>query len=248
MAAKSFGVALITGASQGIGKAIASRLANDGFRIALNDIPSKDQQLKILSREIERQSGMETYVAPADVTNEREVENMVEQTSKALGGLDVMIANAGIFPEGKMVIDLPAETLHKTFAVNLDGVFFCYKHAARQMIAQGRGGRILGASSIAGRRSAGHFSAYTASKYAVRGLTQSLAMELAQHGITVDAYAPGLINSPMSIELQKDHVAVLAIVGLCNPVNFKFGEPEDIASLVSYLVSKEAHYITGKCT
>ncbi|KAJ3736144.1 hypothetical protein DFJ43DRAFT_1129757 [Lentinula guzmanii] len=256
MAAKSLGVALITGASQGIGKAIALRLAKDGFRIALNDIPKKEQQLKALSREIERHSGMDTYLAPADVTIESEVEQMVDQSTKALGGLDVMIANAGIFPEGKMVVDYPTESWKRTFAVNVDGVYFCYKYAARQMIAQGRGGRILGASSIAGKRSAAQFSAYSASKFAVRGLTQSVALELGQYGITVNAYAPGIVFRSLVSEILSEPkqasytVRCVSIpifwLGLMKPVNYKFGEPEDIASLVSYLASKEAHYITGR--
>ncbi|KAJ3812321.1 NAD-binding protein [Lentinula aff. lateritia] len=237
MSAKFLGVALITGASQGIGKAIAFRLAKDGFRVALNDIPNKDPQLRSLAREIEREHGAKTYVTLADVSNESEVEKMVVQTSKALGGLDVMVANAGILHERTLVNDFPTETWKKTFAINVDGVFFSYKYAARQMIAQGRGGRIFGASSIAGKRPAAHFSAYTASKYAVRGLTQSLALELSGHGITVNAYAPGIPSSAQSAgSFQESHDAVLAV----------FGEPEDIASLVSYLASKEAHYITGE--
>ncbi|KAJ3725777.1 hypothetical protein C8R42DRAFT_417102 [Lentinula raphanica] len=248
MAVSSLGVALITGASQGIGKAIALRLAKDGFRVALNDIPKNDQKLKDLACDIERRNGPKTFIVPADVSNESEVENMVSQSVKVLGGLDVMIANAGIFPETNMIPEYPSEIWKRTFAINVDGVFFCYKHAAKQMIAQGRGGRLIGASSIAGKRSGGSFSAYSASKFAVRGLTQSVALELAQYDITVNAYAPGLINSPMTENFQEysQQNAILAAMGLSRPINYKYGEPEDIASLVSYLVSKEAHYVTGQ--
>ncbi|KAJ3834428.1 NAD(P)-binding protein [Lentinula raphanica] len=227
MAVSSLGVALITGASQGIGKAIALRLAKDGFRVALNDIPKNDQKLKDLARDIERRNGPKTFVVPADVSNESEVENM-------------MIANAGIFPETNMIPEYPSEIWKRTFAINVDGVFFCYKHAAKQMIAQGRGGRLIGASSIAGKRSGGSFSAYSASKFAVRGLTQSVALELAQYDITVNAYAPA-----ENFQEYSQQNAILAAMGLSRPINYKYGEPEDIASLVSYLVSKEAHYVTG---
>ncbi|KAJ3763894.1 hypothetical protein EV360DRAFT_65944 [Lentinula raphanica] len=230
MAVSSLGVALITGASQGIGKAIALRLAKDGFRVALNDIPKNDQKLKDLARDIERRNGPKTFIVPADVSNESQVENM-------------MIANAGIFPETNMIPEYPSEIWKRTFAVNVDGVFFCYKHAAKQMIAQGRGGRLIGASSIAGKRSGGSFSAYSASKFAVRGLTQSVALELAQYDITVNAYAPA-----ENFQEYSQQNAILAAMGLSRPINYKYGEPEDIASLVSYLVSKEAHYVTGQTT
>jgi acetoin reductase-like protein len=243
MAAKSLGVALVTGASQGLGKAIALRLAKDGFRVALNDIPQKEQQLKSVSSEIERQGGNKTYVVPADVSKEKEVEQMVSEASKTLGGLDVMVSNAGIFTPGKLV-DLPAETLEKGFAVNVFGMFFCYKHAARQMITQGRGGRIIGAASVAGLRAGAEHNVYGASKFAVRGLTQSAAHELHQYGITVNAYAPGFISSPMTEGLEAE--AILSLYGIATPDNFKYGQPEDIASVVSYLASKEAHYITGQ--
>ncbi|KIK57651.1 hypothetical protein GYMLUDRAFT_45815 [Collybiopsis luxurians FD-317 M1] len=243
MAAKSLGVALVTGASQGIGRAIAQRLAKDGFRVALNDIPKKEQELKSVSSEIEQQTGSKPCIALADVSNESQVEQMVGEATKAFGGLDVMVANAGILHENTKIVDLSAETWEKVFAINARGVFFCYKHAARQMIAQGRGGRIIGAASIAGRRSGFEHGAYGASKFAVRGLTHTAAAELGPYGITVNAYAPGFIASPMTTGMT---TSALANYGFITPENFKFGEPKDVASLVSYLASKEAHYITGQ--
>ncbi|KAJ3974664.1 hypothetical protein EV361DRAFT_616331 [Lentinula raphanica] len=246
MAAKSLGVALVTGAAQGIGKAIALRLAKDGFRIALNDLPKMDERLKTVAHEIARQTGVETFIAPGDVSKESDVERMVGHSAKALGGIDVMIANAGILSEGKELTEYSTEAWKRTFAMNVDGIFFCYKYAAKEMIAQGRGGRLIGASSVAGMRSAGYFSAYSASKFAVRGLTQSVALELAAHKITANAYAPGFIKTALTEQFQDQPGEGLRLMGLSKPVDYQFGEPEDIASLVSYLASKDAHYITGQ--
>ncbi|KAF5389911.1 hypothetical protein D9757_003680 [Collybiopsis confluens] len=242
MAANSLRNAIITGASQGIGKAIALRLAKDGFRIALNDVPSKKEQLDSISDEIERRTGNKACIAVADVTNEGQVEEMVGKATTELGGIDVMVANAGVLHENSKIVDMPADMWEKVFAVNARGVFLCYKHAARQMIAQGRGGRIIGAASVASKRAGMEHGAYGASKFAVRGLTQAAAQELGQYGITVNAYAPG---NPMT-EKFASHAEALAPYGWSTPTNYKFGEPEDVASLVSYLASKEAHYITGK--
>ncbi|KAE9401212.1 NAD(P)-binding protein [Gymnopus androsaceus JB14] len=124
---------------------------------------------------------------------------MVDTVTKNLGGLDVMVANAGILnTTAKPITEYPAEEWERIFSINTRGVFFCYKYAAKQLITQGRGGRIIGASSIAGKRAAAYHSAYSASKFAVRGLTQSAALELGEHGITVNAYAPGFIRTAMS--------------------------------------------------
>jgi len=181
----------------------------------------------------------------ADVSKEAEVEAMVSTVSNTLGGLDVMVANAGIF-KGKPVIESTAEEWDQTFAVNTRGIFLAYKYAARQMIHQNRGGRIIGCSSVAGRKSGAGTSAYGASKFAVRGLTQSAALELGEHGITVNAYAPGFVKTAMTEGFWEDASPLLNLWGISLPPFFKVGEPEDIASLVAYLASKEAHYITGQ--
>ncbi|KAJ3710292.1 hypothetical protein C8R42DRAFT_691409 [Lentinula raphanica] len=152
MATKRFGVALVTGAAQGIGKAIALRLAKDGLKVAVNDIASKSEQLQSLSQDIERLSGQASIPVVADISKEVDVENMVNKVAKTLGGLNVMVANAGVVTPSKEMVDYTTEDWEKVFAVNIRGVFLSYKYAAKQMIAQGQGGRILGASSIAGRK------------------------------------------------------------------------------------------------
>lgn len=242
----SKGVAFITGASRGIGRAIALRLADDGFDIAINDLPHAQQALDELSKEI-TDKGRKTFFIIGDVSVDAEVDAMVTSVAENLGSLDVMVANAGICL-GKSVVDTSVEEWDQMFAINGRGVFLCYKYAAKQMLKQGRGGRIIGAASTGAKQGNPFFGAYSASKFAVRGLTQSAAKELGLHGITVNAYAPGPIDTPMlrsvgsvfgSVEALFERERKLSATG-------QIGEPEDIASIVSYLASKEARYITGQ--
>ncbi|KAG2131565.1 hypothetical protein BD769DRAFT_1723317 [Suillus cothurnatus] len=248
------GIALITGSAQGIGRSIALRLARDGFDIALNDLPTKSDQLAAVASEIEA-LGRNACIVTADVTIEEEVKNMINDTVKELSGLDVMVANAGI-PGANTVLATTVEDWERTFTVNARGVFLCYKHAALQMISQGRGGRIIGASSIAGKIGFPSAAAYCASKFAVRGLTQTAALELGKYNITVNAYAPGVIQTQIldSISDQSGNVSLAdedstnyltQLIGN-RPIKHN-GQPEDIASIVSYLASNEAHFITGQC-
>ncbi|KAG2121971.1 NAD(P)-binding protein [Suillus clintonianus] len=241
------GIALITGSAQGIGRGIALRLARDGFDIALNDLPTKSGQLAAVASEVEA-LGRKACIVIADVTIEEEVKNMVNDTVKELSGLDVMVANAGI-PGANTVLATTVEDWERAFTVNARGVFLCYKHAAVQMISQGRGGRIIGASSIAGKIGFPSAAAYCASKFAVRGLTQTAALELGKYNITVNSYAPGVIQT----EIRTFYVIVCrsklidsvnSLIGN-RPIKHN-GQPEDIASIVSYLASKEAHFITGE--
>ncbi|KAG0703995.1 NAD(P)-binding protein [Suillus ampliporus] len=246
------GIALITGSAQGIGRSIALRLARDGFDIALNDLPTKREQLATVASEVEA-LGRKVCIVIADVTIEEEVKNMIADTVKELSRLDVMIANAGV-PGANTVLSTTVEDWERIFAVNTRGVFLCYKYAAEQMISQGRGGRIIGASSIAGKIGFPSAAAYCASKFAVRGLTQTAALELGKYNITVNAYAPGVIQT--QIRMFCVNMSVVSYICLSNvdslaqlmgnrPIKHN-GQPEDIASIVSYLASKEAHFITGE--
>jgi len=247
------GIALITGSAQGLGCSIALRLARDGFDIALSDVSSKRDQLRAVADNIEK-IGRRTLVVPADVTVDREVKEMVQDVVKELGGLDILVANAGVLGLSPL-ISTELDEWERVMAVNARGTFLCYKYAAQQMIKQGRGGRIIGASSISGKLGKPLLSAYSASKFAIRGLTQTAALELGPYNITVNSYAPGQIRTPMTAGMS-DEVGDFAKTdpemvdlwrGRAATRGLKYeGQPEDIASLVSYLASKEAHFITGQ--
>ncbi|KAF8917432.1 acetoin reductase family protein [Mucidula mucida] len=229
----SHGVALVTGASQGIGRAIALRLARDGLDIALNDLAMKEEALEVLASEIEALGRKACYIV-ADVAIE--------------DSLDVVVANAGVGCGPRLLLDTTAEEWDRVASVNSKGVFLCYKYGAKQMIKQGTGGRLIGASSVLGQHGSKLVSAYSASKFAVRGLTQCAASEFGQYGITANAYAPGAVDTPMLFEAgvglgsvaafyeQETKKSPLGIMGL----------PEDIASIVSFLASKQARFITGQ--
>ncbi|KAF8547027.1 short chain oxidoreductase [Imleria badia] len=245
------GIALITGSAQGLGRSIALRLARDGFDIALNDVSSKRDQLRAVAEDIEK-IGRRTLLVPADVTIEEEVKEMVQEVSKVLGGLDVMVANAGIACQMASLVSTDLDVWERVMAVNARGPFLCYKYAAQQMIKQGRGGRIIGASSIIGKSGIPLSTPYCASKFAVRGLTQTAALELGQYNITVNSYAPGLIETPILNAVKKvaeaDVEMLKSAMGrLSMKVIKQESQPEDIASIVSYLASKEAHFMTGQC-
>ncbi|PCH44862.1 NAD(P)-binding protein [Wolfiporia cocos MD-104 SS10] len=207
-------VAIVTGASQGIGRSIALRLADDGLDVAVNDIPTKSAALKELVVEI-RAKGRRALAIEADVSKEDEVAAMVTRVAQELGGLD-MVANAGIMLV-KSILETSADELDRTNAINIRGTLLSYKYAAKQMIEQGRGGRIIGDNTwpIVYTGSP-MLAAYSSSKFAVRGLTQSA--EFAPYNITVNSFAPGIIKTPMKV----------------------------IASLVSYLVKPESYFITGE--
>ncbi|KAK7461841.1 hypothetical protein VKT23_008270 [Stygiomarasmius scandens] len=245
--------ALVTGAGQGIGEAIALRLAKDGLDVAVNDIQGNLEKVTALSEKITAM-GCKSSVHIADVSEESQVANMIENVVKKHGSLDVMVANAGIVLV-QPLFETTVEQWDKIFAINVRGVFLCYKYAGKQMVAQGRGGRMVGACSVAGKRgnTTVNYSAYVGTKFAVRGITQAAAAELGPHGITVNAYAPGLIDTALSRHMD-DRISELS--GCAPGTLYKSyaersllgcnGAPQDVAGLVSYLVSKEAHFITGQ--
>ncbi|KAH9926740.1 NAD(P)-binding protein [Fomitopsis serialis] len=237
-------VAVVTGAAQGIGRCIAMRLAADGLDVAVNDLPTKLAQLEAIATEIKSLTGCQAIVVTGDVSRDEDVEAMVASVVEGLGGLDVMVANAGI-TEFRSLVDLDVKEWDRNMAINARGVMLCYKYAAKQMIEQGRGGRIIGIPSL---------SAYAASKFAVRGLTQCAALELAAHKITVNAYAPGAIRTNIvnnEEDMREDERLGLppgttTMKRLNMPMNIPMADPEVIGSLVSYIAKPESHFITGQ--
>lgn len=248
MTAPKTKVALVTGAARGIGRAIALRLAEDGFDVAVNDLPGTPE-LDELVKEIQGK-GRRSLCLPADISLEPEVEKIIQQVVQELGSLDVMIANAGII-YFESFQDITVESFDHIMAVNARGTMLCYKHAGKQMIAQGRGGRIIGACSQAGKQANPITPAYCATKFAIRGLTQAAAQEFGAHGITVNAYAPGAVDTRLIAPLKTPDASgkgsqALAALLAGTPVQ-RLGEPEDVAGLVSYLASDTASFITGQC-
>ncbi|KAK0218608.1 NAD(P)-binding protein [Armillaria nabsnona] len=244
----SKGVAVVTGAAQGIGKAIALRLADDGFDVAINDISldAKITKLQEVQAEI-IQRGRRCGIFPGDVSNEEEVKRMVKGVVDTLGGLDVMVANAGVCTTAS-VLDYTVEQWDRAFAINARGTFLCYQYAAKQMIKQGRGGRIIGSSSSAGKQGVRMMSLYSATKSAIRGLTQGAALDLGKFGITVNAYAPGAVDTEMSREtaLQQGNMEEVIQLNVARSAVDYIGQPEDVTGFVSYLASKEARFMTGQ--
>jgi len=238
--------ALVTGAAQGIGRATAIRLAQDGYNIAINDIQAKDAELQSLSEEIARLQ-RKALIIIADISNETLVVGMINEVVRAFGGLDVLVANAGVAIY-KPILETSTEDWDRVYSINARGTFLCYKHAAKQMIEQGRGGRIIGASSDLGRANEGGLSVYGSTKSVVRSLTQSAAREWGPHGITVNSYTPGAINTEMTRNLGDSlggWAAVEKYEAERTAVGY-IGGPEEVASVVSFLAKPESHFITGQ--
>ena len=234
-------VALITGAGSGIGEAIAIRFAAEGAQVVINYHPGGKHSGKSVEAEIEKAGGQALALA-ANVDQRQEVERMFQELLARFGRLDVAVNNAGIEIK-KPFIEVPDEEWHRVLGVNLYGSFVVSQLAARQMVKQGPGGKIIFISSVHEDIPFPGYTSYCASKGAIRMMMRNLAMELAEFKINVNNIAPGAIATPINEPVLKDpHARQYALEEI--PWG-RFGKPEEIASVAAFLASAEADYVTG---
>lgn len=231
-------VALVTGASRGIGRAIALRLAAEGCYVVINYNGSKEKAEEVQQEVL--QAGGQAHIYQCNVADFQACGEMFKDTISKMGHLDILVNNAGITKDG-LLMGMSEEDFSKVVDTNLKGTFYCIRHAARTMIKQKKG-RIINLSSIVGISGNAGQANYAASKAGVIGLTKSAAKELASRGITVNAIAPGFICTDMTQVLPEQ---VKEKIWAQIPMG-GFGNPQDVAAAAAFFASEEAGYITGQ--
>lgn len=230
--------ALVTGGSRGIGRAIALALASEGANVIINYTSNEESAAKVVE-EIENLN-VKALAVKANVSNVEEINEMVDKIEETFGGVDILVNNAGVTRDN-LFIRMKEEDWDQVMDINLKGVFLCSKAVVRKMIKQ-KYGRIINLSSVVGVVGNPGQANYCASKAGVIGFTKSLAKEIAGKNITVNAIAPGFIETDMTKVLPENvKESMLEVI----PMK-KYGKPEDIANLVVFLSSQDANYITGQ--
>lgn len=242
-------VVLVTGAGQGIGRAIALRLAHDGADIALVDV--NEGKTQAVAKEIGR-IGRKATTFAADVSQRDQVRAAVDHAEGTLGGFDVMINNAGVVDVGP-IAEVTPDRVDRIFRINVNGVLWGIQAAAEKFKQRGQKGKVISAASIAAHDGFEMLGIYSATKFAVRALTQAAAKEYASDGITVNAYCPGIVGTDMWVEIDKRFAELTgAEVGATYK---KYVEgialgraqtPEDVAATVSFLAGPDSDYVTGQ--
>lgn len=231
-------IALVTGGSRGIGKAIAKRLASQGATVVINFAQNEAAANQTI-KEIE-ESGGQAFASKFDVSDFDKVHQEIDNIIEKFGGLHILINNAGI-TQDTLLMRMKEEEWDSVISINLKGIFNCTKAVTRNMFKQ-REGRIVNLTSVVGEMGNAGQTNYAASKAGIIGFTKACAREMAPRGITVNAISPGFIKTDITDELtedlKKDYISRI-------PMN-RFGTPEDIAGAVSFLVSEDATYITGE--
>jgi NAD(P)-dependent dehydrogenase (short-subunit alcohol dehydrogenase family) len=239
-------VAVVTGGAQGIGEAIVRAYAAEGAHVVVADMAVDKAQA--LAREL----GGKALAVRLDVRDGGSVDAMVKSAVERLGGIDILVNNAAIF-EMEPVLDVTQASFDKQFAVNVKGLFFTLQAVARQMVAQGRGGKIINMASQAGRRGEALVTVYCATKAAVISITQSTGLGLIKHGINVNAIAPGVVDTPMWDQVD----ALFAkyenrplgekkrLVGEAVPAG-RMGRPDDYRGIALFLASADSDYVVAQ--
>ncbi len=231
-------VAVVTGASRGIGRAVARRFASSGAFVVINYNGSKERALEV-KQEIEAEGG-KAAIYQCDVSDYGKCETFIQDVIREYGRIDILVNNAGVTADG-LLMKMTEEAFDKVIATNLKGAFHTIRFASRQMLKQ-RSGRIINMSSVVGVTGNAGQANYAASKAGIIGLTKAAARELASRGITVNAIAPGFIETDMTSVLpEKVREASVAQIPLGS-----FGKPEQVAAAAAFLASEDGGYITGQ--
>ena len=228
--------AIVTGGASGIGLAVARRFIAEGGRVTLWD--SDPARIKAAASEL----GDKSRAERVDVADSKDVERAAEASHKAMGQIDALVCSAGVAGKNAQTIDYPIDEWKRVFDININGLFYCNRSVARHMKARGYG-RIVNIASIAGKEGNPGACAYSASKAAVIGFTKSLGKELAKDGVTVNAVAPAVIDTPILAQASAAHIAYMKSK---IPME-RFGTVEEAASLISWLASRECSFSTGAC-
>lgn len=229
-------VAIVTGGASGIGEMTVRLFAAEGAKVVIADFADRGQELA----DQLNQQGHDALFVKTDVTNEQQVKNMVDQTMKKYGKLDILFANAGIAKDAPAHV-LSLEAWQKTIDINLTGVFLCDKYVIEQMLSQDTGGVIVNCGSIHSHAGKAGVTAYSSAKGGVKLLTQTLGVTYAKDRIRVNAVCPGYIDTPLISgrnEAMNDHLISLHPMG-------RLGKPEEVAKAVLFLASEDASFITG---
>ncbi len=240
-------VAIITGAARGIGRAIAERYAREGAKVVIADINEAG------ARDVATAIGSGALGLRLDITAQDSIDAMVARVVAECGGIDILVNNAGLFDLAP-IVEITRESYRKVYAVNVEGLLFTLQAVAKQMIAQGRGGKIINFASQAGRRGEALVAIYCSSKAAVISLTQSAGLDLIKHRINVNAIAPGVVDNE-----HWEHVDAMfaryenlqpgekkRMVGASVPFG-RMARPDEIGGLATFLASPDADYVVAQC-
>ena len=230
--------ALVTGASKGIGRAVALRLGEMGVNVAVNYNSSPDAARETV--ELLRERGVDAFAVRADVGDRAQVADMVAEATERFGGVDILVNNAGIISDS-LLVRMSDEAWDSVIATNLSGMFYCARAVVRQMI-RNRWGRIINIGSVVGIRGNIGQTNYSASKAGMIGFTKALAKEVAKRGITVNTVTPGYISTDtVDVLPQKTKDTIMTWIPQGH-----FGEVDDVAHLVAFIASQKAKYMTGQ--